>query len=166
MAGASPTTFCGCSHPCQGAGWLRQHAVVRSMHSEGWLVVLPAQPRLGPAKLVLPGACASYASKTQRQLGLVEPSKSHCLLPPKPLPAAPHRRASHHAHWLSVPCPPLSLQAGLGLVVPSLPGRAALSVELSAVQPPFLLGRVPGRWMWLSVGWGCVSSQSHFWLHL
>lgn len=123
MAGASPTTFCGCSHPCQGAGWLRQHAVVRSVHSEGWLMVLPAQPRLGPAKLVLPGACASYASKTQRQLGLVEPPKSHCLQPPQ-------RRASHQAHCLSVPCPPLSLQAGLGLVLPSLPGRAALSVEL------------------------------------
>lgn len=88
------------------------------------------------------------------------------VTPQEPLPAAPHRCASHHAHCLSVPCPPLSLQAGLGLVVPSLLGRAALSVELSAVQPPFLLGRVPGRWMWLSVGWGCVSSQSHFWLHL
>lgn len=37
-----------------------------------------------------------------------------------------------------------SLWAGLGLVVPSLPGRAGPSAGLVAAQLPFLLGRVPG----------------------
>lgn len=152
MAGASPTTFCGCSHPCQGAGWLRQHAVVRSVHSEGWLMVLPAQPRLGPAKLVLSGACASYASKTQRQLGLVEPPKSHCLQPPTGM---------HLTRPIVYQCPALPCPCRQGWGWCCLPCRA---VQLCLWS--FLLGRVPGRWMWLSVGWGCVSSQSHFWLHL
>lgn len=63
--------------------------------------------------------------------------------------------ASHQAHCISGLCPPFSSsQAGLGLMVPSLPGPAALSVELSAEQPPFLLGRVHGRWMCIACGMG------------
>lgn len=66
VAGASPALLFGCSHPCQGTGWPRQHTSIRSVHSEGWLVVLPAQPL---AELVLPGACTSYTSKHRDSQG-------------------------------------------------------------------------------------------------
>lgn len=80
--------------------------------------------------------------------------------PPRAIACSPPRGV-RLTRPIAYQCPALPCPCRQGWGWWCLPCRA---VQLCLWS--FLLGRVPGRWMWLSVGWGCVSSQSHFWLHL
>lgn len=145
VAGASPVLLFGCSHPCQGTGWPRQHTSVRMCRARAGSWCCLHSPWLSWC-FQEPALLTAANTETARADGT---SRATACIPPGPL------------HGSALPSL-LLLQAGLGLVVPSLPGPTAQSVELSAGQPPFLLGDGGA----LPVGWGCVSAQCHFWLHL
>lgn len=144
MAGASPTTLFGCSHPCQGTGWPRQHALVRSVHGEGWLVVLPAQPLAGAGQA---GASRSLCFLRQQNTGAAGAGGT----PQEPLPA-PHKAIACSPPQVCVPPGPLCVSPLPSLL---LAGRAGAGGAFPARLGGFVCGAVsctatlpPGKGSW------------------
>lgn len=124
--------------PVPGHSWARQHTLVRSVHSEGWLVVLPALPQAGASPAGASRSLHFLHQLPQRQPWLMGP-QSHRLQPATGV-------------WdcvgggiASQQCPALASPPGAGAAFPARPCSPACgAVSWTATIP---LGRVHGRWM-------------------
>lgn len=178
VAGVSPEMLFGCSHPCQGAGWPRQHALLRSVHSS-WCCL--HSPCLGRPRCCFQESALPMPSNTGAAGADGAPKATACT--PKAIPCTPKATACSPlpvpGNVLAValhPTRPIAYQCP---ALPSPPRRQgwgwwclpcqALQLCLWSCQLDShhsSLEGFPGDGCVLPVGWGRMSGQSHFWLHL